>query len=250
MDDTQRYLFDLQGYLILRNVLSAEQIAGLKRILDTLESCPAERLPPHVMPSKPRTERELYLSNIVEAAPEFHDLIDIPEVIDVIREVSLGLFRLNHTYAIYHWKDAVTPLHMAGTPIHPKASYMARNRQIFSLLTKVVFPIADHTVADGCFAIVPGSHKSEFERPFPDDNPLDHPALMPVPVAPGDAIIFTEAATHGSYPNTSGRCRQTLYYCYSVGYMPDWTKLGLSFSEKLRHQVSESQAEILRLKIS
>lgn len=248
MDDKQRYLFDLQGYIVLKNVLPAAQIKRYGEILDTLESC--EQLPDHVIESKPRTDRELYLSNIVEASPEFHALIDVPEVIDVIREVSLGLFRLNHAYAIYHWKDAVTPLHMAGTPIHPKASYTAKNGQIFSLLNKAVFPIANHDVGDGCFAIVPGSHKAEFERPFPDDDPMNHPALVPVPAEPGDAIIFTEAATHGSYKNISGRCRQTLYYCYSVGYMPDWTKLGLSFSDGLHEQVNEAQAEILRLKIT
>jgi len=250
MDDKQRYLFDLQGYVVLKNVVPAERIRRLKEILDELEICPADRLPPHVVQSKPRTEKELYYSNIVEAAPEFHALIDVPEVIDIVREVSLGLFRLNHAYAIYHWKDAVTPLHMAGTPIHPKASYLARNGQIFSLLTKAVFPIANHAKEDGCFAIVPGSHKAEFARQFADDDPMNHPALVPVPAEPGDAILFTEAATHGSYQNVSGRCRQSVFYCYSVGYMPDWTKLGLSFSDDLYSRVNESQAEILRLKIT
>ena len=250
MDDKQRYLFDLNGYIILKNVLPLEQIKRLSEILDELERCSEAQLPQHVVQSKPRTDKELYLSNIVEAAREFHALIDIPQVLDVMQEVSLGLFRLNHSYAIYHWKDAVTPLHMAGTPIHPKASYTAKGGQIFSLLTKAVFPIANHTVEDGCFAIVPGSHKAEFARPFADDDPMNHPALVPVPAEPGDAIIFTEAATHGSYQNVSGRCRQTLYYCYSVGYMPDWTKLGLSFSQDLYSQVNESQSEILRLKIT
>ena len=249
MDDVQRYMFDLQGFVVLKNVVPPARIARLKEILDGLEQLPPARLPPHVVQSKPRTEKMLYLSNIVEAASEFHALIDVPEVIDVVREVSLSLFRLNHTYAIYHWKDAMSALHMAGTPIHPKASYMAKNGQIFSSLTKAVFPIANHTIEDGCFAIVPGSHKSEFVRPFSDD-PLSHPGLVPVAAEPGDAIVFTEAATHGSYKNISGLCRQSLFYCYSVGYMPDWTKLGLSFSDDLYKQVSQMQSEILRLKIA
>jgi ectoine hydroxylase-related dioxygenase (phytanoyl-CoA dioxygenase family) len=249
MDDTQRYMFDLQGYVVLKNVLPQAQVRRLKEIMDELEQRRPDEYPKHVVQSKPRTEQELYISNIIEAAPEFHALIDVPEVIDVIKEVSLGLFRLNHTYAIYHWKGSMTPLHMAGTPIHPKASYMAKNGQIFSLLTKAVFPIANHSVEDGCFGIVPGSHKSEFPRPFPDD-PLSHPALVPIAAEPGDAIVFTEATTHGSYKNVSGRCRQTLYYCYSVGYMPDWSKLGLTFSDNLYNEVSPQQKEILRLKVA
>ena len=109
-------------------MISADRIARLKDLMDRIEPLPDDELPPHVVQSKPRTDKELYISNIVEAAPDFHALIDIPEVIDVVREVSLGLFRLNHTYAIYHWQDAITPLHMAGTPIHPKGLLYRRQR--------------------------------------------------------------------------------------------------------------------------
>jgi ectoine hydroxylase-related dioxygenase (phytanoyl-CoA dioxygenase family) len=247
MDDTQRYLFDLQGYVVLENVVPPATIERLRLLLDDLERRSAETLPKHVVASKPRTAQELYYSNVVEADPAFHDLIDVPEVIDVVREVSLGMFRLNHVYAIYHWQGAITPPHMAGTPIHPKASYVAKAGQMFSLLTKAVFPIANHDVEDGCFGIVPGSHKAEFPRPLAADPAL---GLVPVPAKPGDAIVFTEATTHGSFTNVSGRCRQTLYYCYSVGYMPDWTKLGLSFSDDLYRNVTAQQAEILRLKVT
>jgi ectoine hydroxylase-related dioxygenase (phytanoyl-CoA dioxygenase family) len=249
MNDAQRYMFDLQGFIVLKDVLSRDKIGRLDAILSELERLSEKDYPPPVVQSKPRNGQALYLSNIVEAALEFHELIDIPPVIDVIREVSLGLFRLNHTYAIHHWKDAATPLHMGATPIHPKASFMGQNGQMFSVLTKAVFPIANHDVEDGCFAVVPGSHKANFRSPFGDD-PANHPGLMPVPAQPGDVVIFTEALTHGSCKNVSGRCRRTVFYCYSVGYMPDWTKLGLTFSSELYARVNAPQREILRLKIT
>jgi len=248
MDELTRYLFDLNGYVVLKNVLSPDQIARINARMDAMENAAEEALPPHVVCSKPRTSEELYLSNIAEAGPEFEALIDIPEVLDVIRETTLGLFRLNHTYAIYHWKGGETPLHMAGTPIHPKAHYEARNGQIFSVLTKVVFPIANHAIEDGCFAAIPGSHKANFPRP--GDASGDEIGLIPLDTEPGDAIIFTEAMTHGSFPNVSGRERRTLYYCYSVGYMPDWTKFHLTFSDALMERVSDAQREVMRLKIS
>lgn len=243
MNDLQRYLFDLQGYVVLKGVLPLEVVAHLERSLDKFEAAAEGHLPPHVAVTKPRTPEELYLSNIVEGGPEFEQLIDVPEVLDVVREVSLGLFRLNHTYALYHWRDAVTPLHMAGTPIHPKAHYATSNGQIFSLLTKAVFPIANHGVEDGCFAVVPGSHKSSFARP-----PGSEAGLIPVDASPGDAVVFTEALTHGSLKNVSGRCRKTVFFCYSVGYMPDWTKLGLTFSDALIGRLNDERREVLRLK--
>jgi ectoine hydroxylase-related dioxygenase (phytanoyl-CoA dioxygenase family) len=245
MNDLQRYLFDLQGYVVLKGVLPQSDVANLEASLDRLETTSERDLPPHIAAAKPRTSEELYLSNIVEGGPEFEKLIDVPEVLDVIREVSLGLFRLNHTYALYHWRDGVTPLHMGGTPIHPKAHYATSNGQIFSLLTKAAFPIANNHAEDGCFAVVPGSHKAGFPLPAGGEA-----ALVPVEAGPGDAVVFTEALTHGSLKNVSGRCRKTVFFCYSVGYMPDWTKLGLTFSDDLMARVSDARREVLRLKIT
>jgi len=71
---------------------------------------------------------------------------------------------------------------------------------------------------------------------------------VPVDAEPGDCIVFTEALAHGSLVNQSGRPRRTLYFCYSVGYMPDWGNLGLSFSDGFLDKLSPAQAEIVRLK--
>ena len=108
---------------------------------------------------------------------------------------------------------------MHGTPIIPKCQYHCRNGQMVSTLTKAVFPMLDCGVEDGCFAVVPGAHKSNFPRPW-GHHPAETPVLAPVPAKAGDAIVFTEALTHGSTINVSGRPRRTLYYCYSIGYMP------------------------------
>jgi hypothetical protein len=48
--------------------------------------------------------------------------------------------------------------------------------------------------------------------------------------------------------NTSDRPRRTLYYCYSIGYMPDWGGQGLVFSDRVMDNLNERQREIIRLK--
>jgi len=249
MDDKQRYLFDSQGYLVLRGLVPKKVIDSCNAAMDDIEKILPEQYPPGVSLGKPRTPAELYISNIVEAGPALYPFIDIPEILDIIEEVSLNLYRLNHTYAIYRWGTGQTYMHMGGTPLHPKATYMCNNGQIFSTLTKAVFPIQNNQVEDGCFALVPGSHKANFDyqKPF-GLNPEDNPALIPIPGEPGDAIVFTEALTHGSMPNVSGRPRRTIYYCYSVGFMPDWGKMGLSFTPEFAGKLSERQREIVRLK--
>lgn len=247
MNEEQKYLFDLQGYFIIKDLLPESLVKQCNDVLTRIEELDPDDYPPSVTQSKERTESELYVSNIVEADPVFHKLIDIPEVIDVIKEVSLGLFRLNHTYAIYRWGAGYTYMHMGGTPLHPKATYTCQNGQIFSLLTKAAFPMLNHHADDGCFAVIPGSHKANFKRPW-SDHPDENPPLVPLIAEPGDAVIFTEALAHGSTVNTSGRPRRSVFYCYSVGYMPDWGKLGLSFSDEFTEELSESQREIVRLK--
>ena len=116
-----------------------------------------------------------------------------------------------------------------------------------STLTKAVFPMLDCDVEDGCFAVIPGAHKSNFPKPW-GQHPDENPVLTPVPVRAGDAIIFTEALTHGSTVNTSDKPRRTLYFCYSIGYMPDWGGQGLHFSERIGQMLSEEQMETVRLK--
>lgn len=247
MNAEQKYLFDLQGYIALPGVLSSELLQSCNEVLDYYESLDEEKFPSPLCLGQERTKENLYISNILEASPVFAELVDLPPVLDVIAEVTGGPYRLNHTYTIYRWGGGYTGLHMHGTPIIPKCQYHCRNGQMVSTLTKVVFPLLDCAAADGCFAVIPGAHKSNFAKPW-SKHPEENPPLVPVEAQAGDAIIFTEALTHGSMVNTSGRRRRTLYYCFSTGYMPDWGGQGLHFSEEIYERLDEEKREILRLK--
>lgn len=247
MNDEQKYLFDLQGYIVLKNVVPQPVIAACNAALDRFENMPPEEFPPPLVLGTPKTAQELYISNILEGDPASRPLIDLPEVLDIITGVTGGPYRLNHTYTIYRWGGGYTGLHMQGTPIIPKCQYHCRNGQMISTLTKAVFPMLDCDVEDGCFAVIPGAHKSNFLKPW-GSHPHDNPPLMPIPAKAGDAIIFTEALTHGSTVNVSNRPRRTVYFCYSIGYMPDWGGQGLHFSDRIRDGLTEAQREVIRLK--
>ncbi len=247
MTEEQKYLFDLQGYLVLKAVVPQRVITACNAVLDTYQDMPPSAYPDPLCLGTERSAQELYISNILEADSIFNVLIDIPEVLDVIAGVTGGPYRLNHTYTIYRWGGGYTGLHMHGTPIIPKCQYHCKNGEIVSTLTKVVFPMLACDVRDGCFAVIPGAHKSNFPKPW-GSHPDENPVLVPVPAEAGDAIIFTEALTHGSVVNVSGNPRRTLYYCYSVGYMPDWGGQGLHFSANVMDRLSEAQQAILRLK--
>ena len=175
MNDEQKYLFDLQGYLVLNSVVPAPVIAACNEVLDRLEPMAPEDFPDPLVLGSEKTEENLYISNILEADPAFAPLIDLPQVLEVVEAVTGGPYRLNHTYTIYRWGGGYTRMHMHGTPIIPKCQYHCRNGQMVSTLTKAVFPLIDCAAEDGCFAVIPGAHKSNFPRPGPPSRTKTRP---------------------------------------------------------------------------
>jgi hypothetical protein len=246
MNDAERYLFDLQGYLVLPGVIDPDHLARLHASLDRIEAMDESEYPGNAHLNNPRTPSHLYITDILEFGEVFYPLIDQPEVLSRVAEAVGAPFRLNHAYLISRWGGGYTGFHLGGTPLAPCCNFRCHNGRFFSTLVKVVYALTDCGPEDGCFAVIPGSHKSNFPRPF-GSHPDEIPCKAPVPTRAGDAILFTEGLCHGSMVNTSGRPRRTLYYAYSVKYMCNWNDgpQVFGFSEELRRRVSGRQRALL-----
>ena len=247
MNDEQKYIFDTRGYIVLKKVVPPDVLAACHRALDRYEHLPEDQLPAPLKLGSPDAPNKRFLSNVLDASPEMVPLIDLPAVVDVIQTVSGSNWRLNHTYAMYNGKGYHTTLHMGGTPLYERCQYAFNNGQIYSSLTKAVIPLGDCRKQDGAFGVIAGSHKANYRRPWGEDH-RDNPLFEPVECEAGDVIVFTEALTHGSYVNETGRPRRTLYFCYSVGWMPDWGSQGLRFSEAFLAGLPPEQQRVLALK--
>lgn len=162
MSEEDTYMFDLQGFIVLRQVVPQHVIQAANRALDRLEqlappcgtgSSAAGDLPVPCVLGDERTQSNLYISNVLEGdLCAFAPFIDVPEVLGVIADTAGGSWRLNHTYSICRWGGGQTMLHGAGTPVNLKTSYRCENGQIISSLTKAVFPLLDSDANSGCFA--------------------------------------------------------------------------------------------------
>ena len=97
MNDQQKYVFDLQGYIVLEGVVPPATVAECNSVLDRYENMNPADYPAPLVLGDERTEKNLYISNILEGDPAFRHLIDLPGVIDIIAGVSGDSFRLNHT---------------------------------------------------------------------------------------------------------------------------------------------------------
>jgi hypothetical protein len=210
MDANERYLFDLQGYVTVRDALSASQLAELNRIFDE-----------HVAADVALDANTHRFGALLGWGKPLLDLIDNPTITDHVAAICGPKFRLDHEYAdlIRRGKGPIgTRLHGGSTPFDPSQYYVFRDGDIHSGLIVVAYNLRDVNPGDGGFAAVPGSHKANYQFPaewIELDVPGGRPFVNPVTGPAGTAIIFTEAMTHGTLPWTGAGERRTIFYKYS-----------------------------------
>ncbi|MBX3050666.1 MAG: phytanoyl-CoA dioxygenase family protein [Caldilineaceae bacterium] len=208
MDEVQRYLFDLRGYLIIPDVLSSAEVAELNRLID------AQNL------SGPGGDtNSARFGDFLNWDKAFCALLDHPRLMPILKTILGDGFRLDHYYGIYMRAGTERlNLHGGATPYDPPEYYHFRNGQMYNGLTVVSWNLADTGPEHGGFCAIPGSHKANY--PCPEqvkEEHIGHEAVV-VPSAPaGSLVIFTEALTHGTAPWTASHQRRSLLYKYSPG---------------------------------
>jgi hypothetical protein len=208
VNDEDRFLFDLQGYLTIPDAIPAPVLARLNKAMDDMIERETE---PDM-----RTHR---FGQLLERDAAFRELIDLPSVTGVLADVLGPDFRLDHTYAdVIRSGDGPigTVLHGGAVPFRASEYYTVTAGEIRSGLVAIGFNLHDVGPDDGGFACVPGSHKSAF--PFPagwKELSELHPCVRRVTGPAGTAVLFTEALVHGTLPWRGAGERRTAFYKYS-----------------------------------
>ena len=236
MNDFEFYAFDLQGYLVVENALSQEQVARWNSLLDEYLAQNVEAETSAMRSISPHLFGEAYT-----------ELIDNPRMVPYLTTTCGERFRLDHDYILVHQAGVGTigrNLHCGGTPYDPSEYYVYRNGKMYNGLTVVAYNLKDVNPGDGGFGCVPASHKSN--RPLPTevcDAEGAHPLVREVAAKAGSAVIFTEALTHGSFPWQGHGERRTLFFKYCPIHMA-W---GHSYEKRDNTTgLTESQQKIMR----
>lgn len=212
VNDRDRYLFDLQGFLVVEAALSPGQIATLNTVLDQV----VEHQPNS---SDVSAQSCLRFDHLLSWGQPYLDLIDLPTVTPYLTALLGSRFRLDHTYVHlirYGLGPIGAELHGGGTPFDPCQYYLFRQGQLCNGLVAVAYYLTDVLPGEGGFGCIPGSHKSNL--PLPDCwRDLTTPAacVQEIAAPAGTALIFTEALTHGTLLWQGDRDRRTLFYKYS-----------------------------------
>ncbi|HLK56457.1 MAG TPA: phytanoyl-CoA dioxygenase family protein [Chthonomonadaceae bacterium] len=242
MDDEERYLFDLQGYLVIENALSAETVAAMNAWIDAqAEQDPKWR-------GQPGNDK---LQNVLTWGPEFLALLDHPRLLPMFKAILGSHLRFDHDYAIFLQPGGEGLfLHGGGTPYDPSQYYHVIKDRIYSGLAVAVYALNDVPPGSGGFACIPGSHKSNFR--CPEDIMMlrrPSPIVQQIPVKAGDCILFTEALQHGTLPWQGPHTRRTLYLKYAPAHLrwgPHHYEPGNPVYEQIAPHLSECQRLLLQ----
>lgn len=211
MTPEEKFIFDLQGYIVVKNVLSQAEVDELNAIADQKMADQEE------MSNGLKIPRRVSLWG-----KPFQNLFDHPNMIPYLSELLGPQFRADHDYGIFmrqggrkgglHGGD-----HRAGTHYYKYRDGVMRNG-----LTVVVYFLAPAPPGSGGFCCVPGSHKSNFALNVPEEvrsfKYIPHYLANPS-AETGDALIFTEATMHGTLPWTAENERRTLLYKFTPGHV-------------------------------
>ncbi len=236
MNELERYLFDLQGFLVVENALTASEIAALNELLD-------QQIAQVDEPGKPCFRFDSLLS----WGSPFRSLIDNPRITPYLVDLLGSRFRLDHDY-VHIIRQGNGPigssLHGGATPFDPCQYYIYKNGQMYNGLTAVAYNLTDVNHNEGGFGCIPGSHKSNL--PLPNEwRDLEKPLACVQAIAgkAGTAIIFTEALTHGTLPWTGQHERRTLFYKYSP-HPSAWARYYYNLDDY--PDLTEAQRQILK----
>jgi len=216
MTEEQRFLFDLQGYLILPGALDSERVARMLAVMNEHSINPPEEM-----------TDDYRFGNFLNWNDDYRDLIDHEPIVSILEEVLGPRFRLDHAYGMATAPRRGEVQKSLGNSLHHHAGmfehacyYVTHGPKMHNGLVVVSYSLTDIEAGAGGFCCIPGSHKATFQMPGKWYNLEDNPLVQQIPQRAGDAVIFTESLTHGTWPWSDPNAqRRSVLMKYCPHYM-------------------------------
>ena len=220
------YLFDLQGYLLLKGAVSADHVARLNAGIDVLRPLGRREWRGGVYNEAGGGADGDALMNIFEAGEAFDELIDHPSWLGrVDRYVGAGcdgLF-IDEAFALVRGPGTGTNLHSGGEHRRLRTQFRFHNGQFRCGQVNILLALTDIGPGDGATMVIPGSHKSNLPHPQfaemarPGESLDDVHGAVELHCRAGDALLFVDCIAHGSARRVNPGERRILIYRYGPG---------------------------------
>lgn len=233
MTDDDKYLFDLNGYVVVEGVLTPEELAAANAAIDR-HSHEIVTRPDSLAADSPalrgtRTRGELggMLDWPDPEGPIFRNILSHPRLVPYLNAILGPGFRVDHYMFLLSMEEGTEGFYMhgaGGADFDPAEYYHFKNGKFYSGLAVVGVQLHEVNPGDGGLVVVPGSHKANFNAPKSLTRFEKHTHLVrEIPCRAGDAVIFTEAITHGTLPWKGKQSRRSLLTRYNragMAYVP------------------------------
>ena len=229
MDAKERYFWDLTGHLIVRNVLSQEELDTVNRALDHViesgfvnqgEDNRGAADSAFLRGAGPRWAHGTNLLSLEKPhCDPFRNLLAHPQVVSRLNIMCGKGFRLDHGPQFNNAVKGTAglTLHGAGDPHRPFVAYHHQNGKTHCGGVTVTWNLTNCPEGGGGFACVPGSHKSKYPMPKGVRNCDDDLGTVIQPeIRAGDVLFFMDGAqTHGTHPWQNNHERRSVLCKYA-----------------------------------
>ena len=218
---------EVEGYLVLPDLLQPEEIAALKAITSTFETQAVDY-----------SAHQRGKSNLEYEGGALAKLIARPRVVEFLRQLfGDEVIMMSYNYAISEPGHPGISLHTDGQPY---GSEIFGYEGSCPAMVRVLHYLDDLTPDVSPFRVVPRSHLSMHADANPYTRYESHPEEVMVTAKAGSAVVINHKVFHGNYPNVGDRPREMLAICYR----PAWAGPVKAVEDWDRDKVDELPAPV------
>ena len=274
--EMEDYLFDLRGYLVIKNAVSVAALDELNAIVDRLSPSPeqeaeravSERMAAVAVGADFGTERHGFGSGLtgnVMAYEPFQRLIGHKAWLSHL-ERYIGSENPPAFYGgscILRWPGQGSRLHAGADTRRQETQFRFHNNEFRCGMVNMVLALNDCGAHGGNTAVVPGSHKANLQHPEYNNPDPRSPrgwkrrassegipggqggymdgveGAVEVTLMAGDCLLFVDCITHGSTKRTIPGARRAVLFRYA----PKW--LAPPPPEAWMEQLTDAQKALL-----
>ena len=236
ISEIDKYLFDLNGYIVVKNALKKSEINACNKIIDKLKNIKNGEWAGYVHGHNYGGKEGLNLQQIYEAGKPFEKLIDHPSWIHHMLEFvgGEGTFDQHHgplfideNFANVRGPGEAIGIHSGNPEGLKRNHYRYQDDKFHCSQVNILLALTDIGKGDGGTVVIPSSDKSNIQHPeykknFMKKNKVTSAEAMTaskeIYLKAGDGLIFVDSLCHGSAKRINKGERRIVVYRYG----PSW----------------------------
>ena len=234
--ELEMYLFDLNGYIVVKNALKKSEVNACNKIIDKLKNLKNGEWQGYIHGHNYGGKEGINLQQIYEAGKPFEKLIDHPSwILHMLEFVGgKGTFDHNHgplfideNFANVRGPGEAIGIHSGNPEGIQRNHYRYQDGKFHCSQVNILLALTDIGEGDGGTVVIPSSHKSNIQHPEYKTNVMKKnkitsaetmTASKEIYLKAGDGLIFVDSLCHGSAKRVNKGERRIVVYRYG----PSW----------------------------